>query len=208
MDTPQPLFRLPEISGTEPVAVVEGEKCALACVSAWPNQPRTTTWAGGSRAWRRTDWEPLRGREVSLVADGDDPGSHTVFEELARHLAVNLGCKVRLALPPLELNSDIADWLAEKGPEETQVMVAALLKPYVPEEGDATEDDKEGADRPQLNERMLAQAFAEHPETGDKWRFDSQGRDMAPVGRGAMGGRPARGHSRRGAVHGGHLPQP
>ena len=28
--------------------------------------------------------------------------------------------------------------------------------------------------QPQLNERMLAQAFAEHPETGDKWRFDSQ----------------------------------
>ena len=135
-DTPQPLFRLPTLlEGTGTVAVVEGEKCTLACVSAWPNQP-VTCWAGGAQAWRRTDWEPLRGREVSLVADGDDEGSHTAFEELARHLAVNLDCKVRLALPPLELNSDIADWLAEKGPEETRVMVAALLKPYVPEEGD------------------------------------------------------------------------
>ena len=175
-DTPQPLYRLPEIAGTETgsVAVVEGEKCVEACVSAWPDQPRVTTWAGGAKAWRRTDWTPLRGREVALVADGDDEGSHTVFKELANHLAVNLGCKVRLALPPLELNSDIADWLEEKGPEETRAMVAGLLRPFVPDETDAAAEDAQGDDRPQLNERMLAQAFAEHPETGDKWRFDSQ----------------------------------
>ena len=105
------------------------------------------------------------------MADGDDEGSHTAFEELARYLAVDLDCKVRLALPPLELNSDIFDWLQEKGPEETRVMVAGLLQPYVPEEADATEDDKSD-DRPQLNERMLAQSFAEHPVSGDRWRFD------------------------------------
>ena len=30
-----------------------------------------TTWSGGAASWRESEWLPLAGREVILVADGD-----------------------------------------------------------------------------------------------------------------------------------------
>ena len=173
MSKDRPLFHLPKLlEGTGRVAVVEGEKCVLSCEAAWPDQP-VTCWSGGAKAWRRTDWEPLRGREVSLVADGYDPDSHTAFRELAHHLAADLGCTVKLAEPPLELDSDIADWL-ELLPDKSDVhwIVEELLEDYVPDEADAPAEGDNADDKPALNERMLARGFAEHPVCGDQWRYD------------------------------------
>ena len=105
-----PLYRLPSILAAPPdqgIVVVEGEKCVHACVGLWPEQP-VTTWAGGVKVWKRTDWEPLAGRTVTLVADGDDPG-HACMGEIAARLA-GLGCKVWLVLPPTD-KTDIADWI-------------------------------------------------------------------------------------------------
>ena len=56
-----------------------------------------TTFAGGSGSWRKTDWTPLAGKEVSIWADADDdappdkpkaksrPGQ-TAAMEIAAHL--------------------------------------------------------------------------------------------------------------------------
>ena len=67
----RPLFQLPRLSEPGRVLVVEGEKCVMACETAWPDQI-VTTWSGGSKAWQKTDWEPLRGRAISLMADADE----------------------------------------------------------------------------------------------------------------------------------------
>ena len=57
------------------VTVVEGEKCVDAFVQAWPKSAGlVTTWAGGTGSWRKTDWSPLSGRAVNLIADADTPG--------------------------------------------------------------------------------------------------------------------------------------
>ncbi len=126
----RPLYRLPALlASTGRVAIVEGEKCADAVSAAWPSQT-ITTWAGGAAAWAKTDWQPLRGREVSLIADADEAG-HKAMRGIAVILA-ELGCAVRLALPPLEWHSDIADWLADVGPADTAALVREMLTDFEP----------------------------------------------------------------------------
>ena len=48
------------------------------------------------------------------------------MQSLAAHLH-GLGCKVRIALPPVELDSDVADWIAEGGPAGAAQILAGLL---------------------------------------------------------------------------------
>ena len=108
-----PMYGLPNIAGaTGKVAIAEGEKCVHAAMGAWPRQT-VTCWAGGTNSWDKADWTPLSGRDVSLVADGDVPG-HKAMLALAAHLH-GLGCKVKIALPPVEWDNDIADWIDGTG---------------------------------------------------------------------------------------------
>ena len=136
----RPLYGLPIILGTDGrVIVVEGEKCVHVVNEAWPKTP-VTCWAGGTNAWRLTDWTPLAGREVQLIADADpypEPpkaqvsAGHKAMEALAAHLH-GLGCTVQIALPPPEWDNDIADWIQEQGAKAAGKIVRDLLRPYEP----------------------------------------------------------------------------
>ena len=129
-ESPKPLYRLPEVAASSgKVAIVEGEKCVEAAIRAWPNQT-VTCWAGGTNAWQQTDWSVLAGRSVSLLADGDNPGHHAM-RTLAEHLR-KLGCQVKIALPPVEWDSDVADWIAEGGKAHAAKIIADLLVDYQP----------------------------------------------------------------------------
>ena len=128
----KPLYRLLQLLETSgKVAVVEGEKCAEAVVEAWPSQ-LVVTWAGGAKNWHLTDWSPLRGREVSLLADADDAG-HDGMKGLAKHLH-NLGCNVKIALPNDGDGSDVFDWLQRDGVRSTGQRIARELGVYTPPE--------------------------------------------------------------------------
>lgn len=66
------------------VLVVEGEKCVHLA------EPLLTsfvvlTWSGGSSSWRKSDWTPIKGREVIIWPDADDAG-----REAAAGLAASL----------------------------------------------------------------------------------------------------------------------
>ena len=136
-----PLYRLPEIVDAEKVVIVEGEKCVHAVLAAWPDMA-VTTYGGGSGSWRKTDWQPLAGKDVSIWADADNdgppdkqgkkvrPGQDAALE-IAAHLAT-LGCRVRVAIPEPDGGSDIADWLAV-GKRHAKDKLAALLRDYEPE---------------------------------------------------------------------------
>ena len=116
-DQPHPVYRLPELAAAaadQQVMVVEGEKCADAVAAAF-GRAVVTTWCGGSALVKidHTDWSPLHGRPVLLVADEDAVGRKAMLyiaERLAPH-----GGKIRLALPPGETKDDIADWLERGG---------------------------------------------------------------------------------------------
>jgi CHC2 zinc finger len=72
---PLPLYGLERLAArpTATVVLVEGEKTAEAAQRLLPAMV-TTTWPGGSKAYRHVDFTPLRGREVICIADADQPG--------------------------------------------------------------------------------------------------------------------------------------
>jgi putative DNA primase/helicase len=75
MQLPRPLYSLPDLR-ERPEAVViitEGEKAADAAAKLLP-EAVCTTWAGGCKAWDKTDWQPLQGRRVILWPDNDSEG--------------------------------------------------------------------------------------------------------------------------------------
>ena len=63
---------------------------------------------------------------------GMHPG-HKAMLALALHLH-NLGCQVKIALPPVEWDNDVADWLAEGGKARVNEVMAEFLKDYEPPE--------------------------------------------------------------------------
>ena len=68
MPEPRPLYNLRALLDRpdDPVLVVEGEKCADAAAALLPHYV-AVAWAGGSNAWRKTDWTPLQGRANVLL---------------------------------------------------------------------------------------------------------------------------------------------
>ena len=129
---PRPLYRLPELLADpgKPVAVVEGEKCADAAARVFPDRA-AITWSGGSNAWSKTDWPPLAGRDVLLVADADDSGRKAMAGIAAR--LGGLGCKMRVHLPTGDEGDDIADWDAADSAAAVQERIEAVARPWMPD---------------------------------------------------------------------------
>ncbi|HVT19078.1 MAG TPA: hypothetical protein VHQ90_23235 [Thermoanaerobaculia bacterium] len=109
---PRVLYRLPELAAAvaagSPVFLVEGEKDADALARLGL---AATTSPGGAGKWRADYAEPLRGAQVVLLPDNDEPGRRHM-EEAARTL-VPLAASLRLlVLPGLAKRGDVSDWLA------------------------------------------------------------------------------------------------
>lgn len=73
---PRPLYRLPEILANPdaPILVCEGEKAADAAQKLFPAWI-TITSMHGAQSPEKTDWSPLKGREVFIWPDNDEAGS-------------------------------------------------------------------------------------------------------------------------------------
>ncbi|QDV91074.1 hypothetical protein RAS2_21640 [Phycisphaerae bacterium RAS2] len=100
MSEPRPLFGLPQLVnqavGSQPILVVEGEKCAEAVAGL---SFLVTTSSGGSNAARKTDWRPLAGRQVVIIPDHDAAG--------ARYAADVAACLGRISPPATVMTSSI-----------------------------------------------------------------------------------------------------
>lgn len=120
---PRPLYGLDLLAArpAAPVVVTEGEKAAVAARELLPDYV-AITWPGGSKATAKASFSPLRGRELVLWSDADEPGKAAM--QSVRSLAKNAGAgPVRwLNLPALaEVRGqgalpqgfDAADLLAE-----------------------------------------------------------------------------------------------
>ena len=132
----RPLYRLTELRAGDQarqVVVVEGEKCADA-VAAYSKKTVVVSWVSGSSSWRRTDWAPLHGRKLLLVADGDEPG-HKCMRAIAQ--AMSTHCPdITLVLPPAAANGekaiDIAD-IIETDPKGVAKWIQDHATPYTAE---------------------------------------------------------------------------
>ncbi|MBF0140103.1 MAG: hypothetical protein HQL74_07470 [Magnetococcales bacterium] len=92
---PRPLYNLASLAKfpEKVVFIVEGEKTADAAQRFFECNP-VVTWAGGSKAYKLTDFTPLQGRKIAILPDNDQPGIDAA-EAIATHL-LSLGCIVKI----------------------------------------------------------------------------------------------------------------
>lgn len=134
----RPLYQLSDVlkcHKDRAVLVVEGEKCAEAAAK-WKPDATVTTWHGGTAAWKKTSWAPMKGRRIILVAD-PDPAGWTCMGQIATELTEKRGCEsVRLVLLPFPepgmKGEDIADLIAKR-PNQVAELMQKHLKFWGPE---------------------------------------------------------------------------
>jgi putative DNA primase/helicase len=116
-DARRVLYRLPELLTADPthlVFIVEGEKDADALGKL---ALLATTNPGGTGKWKPDYNEPLRGRQVAILADNDAPGrAHA--RDVAKHLSGIAAVVKVVDLPGLPPKGDVSDWLAAGGTVE------------------------------------------------------------------------------------------
>jgi hypothetical protein len=129
MADPRPLFNLPQIVSSQGQKVVfEGEKAATAAISIGL---LATTFAGGCKAAKKTDYSPLAGTDVLLCPDHDKPGRDAMVE-VANQLAL---LRPQPRVRRLELThlpggaempegGDIFDWIEAHGDAATPETIA------------------------------------------------------------------------------------
>lgn len=130
MPEPRPLFQLPRILGEPdlPIVLVEGEPAATAAAEIFKGAI-AVTWAGGSGAHGKTDWQPLAGRTALFWPDADEPGRRAMAA-IAEQLKA-LGAKVAtLNTTGLPVGWDAHDALAEGFDERAAL---TLLEPAPPD---------------------------------------------------------------------------
>jgi putative DNA primase/helicase len=111
----QVLYRLREVLEAPIVFVVEGEKDAE---TLRDHGFVATTNAGGAKApWLPSFTETLRGREVILIPDNDNPGRQRVLT-IAR---ARLNHAARIVVLELEDGKDVSEWF-ERGHSELELI--------------------------------------------------------------------------------------
>ena len=113
---PRPLYNLHQITKRKKdfVIVCEGEKAAEAASVLYPDAV-VTTMLNGSQAVAKTDWTPLKKREVWLWSDNDTAGKkcmQQVAEQLVKVKAAEIQHINLAVFGKLEPKDDAADLLA------------------------------------------------------------------------------------------------
>lgn len=139
-----PLYNLPEIVKrvNDPILIVEGEKAAQRTKDLLPDYVLSTTMFGAMSP-RKTDWSPLKGRDIVICPDFDDAGKKygdAVFllckEAGARsiqYLPIEKMAREWLGIPEIPKGYDIAD-AKEDGLEEVlkdSQNIEDLIVPYL-----------------------------------------------------------------------------
>ena len=108
----RPLYNLPGIARVSQVVLVEGEKCAQALIDA--NVVATTTMHGAQSSSNKTDWSPMKGKQVIIWPDHDKPGE--VYARAVAKACVAAGsASVVVLTPPADKPAkwDVVDAIAE-----------------------------------------------------------------------------------------------
>ncbi|NQV26674.1 MAG: AAA family ATPase [Rhodopirellula sp.] len=168
MPEPRPLYRLSEVSQSDVVYVVEGEKAADAGCSIGLN---VTTSSGGSNAAEKTDWTPLAGKDVVVIPDNDRPGRK--YAETVAGIVTQLDPPATVRMvdlsndwPDLPDKGDLADWCEAHDATEPETLrerietLASKAEPWIPD----SVTERSGNVR--MMRRAILQRFSEvEPET-------------------------------------------
>src|SRR5262249_39790786 len=103
-----PLYNLPDILAAPPQAIItvlEGEKCTD--LASALGLPYVTTSAHGAKAPWLTDWSPLAGRHVAIIADAGESGEEYAAKVAGLLAALDPPARVQLvSLPGLSDGED------------------------------------------------------------------------------------------------------
>jgi 5S rRNA maturation endonuclease (ribonuclease M5) len=163
-------YRLPELLQADPLAVVfivEGEKDAGNLSRLGEVATTNPEGSSNSKLWDTAPFrEPLRGRDVVILPDNDEPGRKHA-ERVARAIQGHARSVKVLNLPALPAKGDVSDWMDAGGTQAKLRDMVAATKPWKPPartEGHAG-DPKEGDDRERPTQARLLVAIAqEHAE--------------------------------------------
>ena len=127
-------YRLPEvieaIGNGHFIVIVEGEAKADLL---WSWNTPVTCCAGGAKKWRDEHSEFLRGADVVILPDNDEPGRG--HADMVGALLQGIAKSVRmLELPGLGPKEDVVDWAATQWDpvEEFNKLIAREAKPWTP----------------------------------------------------------------------------
>jgi hypothetical protein len=110
--TDHPLYNLPGLIETTKKSIVfEGEKTTESAIKLLPDY-FPTTYSGGHKSWKTTDWKTLKGREVIFFPDNERKAIFE-FNKIAQYLISELKCDAKVVQLPdgLPKNWDVADRL-------------------------------------------------------------------------------------------------
>jgi hypothetical protein len=131
--SPRPLYRLPQILASKsPVVLCEGEKAAVAA-SKILTGVEVSTWSGGAKAIKQTDFSILKGRHVTLWPDHDVPGRRAMetIAQWLRGVAISIRMFDPASLGDLPKGWDAADALAEKDSDLDALREAVTNAPVI-----------------------------------------------------------------------------
>jgi putative DNA primase/helicase len=119
------LYRLPEVLAAKSLLVCEGERD---CETAAKMGIVATCNAGGAAKWRDEYSEPLRRKQVAIIADADEPG-----RKHAQQVATSLFLKAE-SLKVLELpgGKDLSEWLARGGTRDALLELIRTVAEWKP----------------------------------------------------------------------------
>jgi len=108
-----PLYRVNELPEDGIVFITEGEKAAD---EAWKLGLPTVTSSHGSKSAKKSDWSPLARRQVVILPDADDPGSHYAEEVCSILHGLNPPATVTILQLPLVPDSgeDIVEFAEQR----------------------------------------------------------------------------------------------
>jgi DNA-binding CsgD family transcriptional regulator len=110
----------------------EGPRCTEAAINAGLAGVHTTTCSGANSA-KKTDFSPMKGRDVVIVPDNDEPGEKYLRDvaEMA-HKAEAKTIKI-LRLPKLPPKGDVIQWIDAGGTPEQFAKLLEVAEPVTGE---------------------------------------------------------------------------
>ena len=112
----RPLYGLEKLYGDgkyrdhENIIIVKGEKCSEAAQKFFDNHI-VVTYSGGAGSIDFTDWKPLQGKVVLILADNDQPGLNSAL--IVSDKLKKLRCATTVYSRHGDDKTDIADWIED-----------------------------------------------------------------------------------------------
>jgi len=127
------LYRLPEVLAAKSLLICEGEKD---CETARALDIVATCNAGGAGKWRKEYSECLRGKQITVIADADEPG-----RKHAQQVAASLHLRAE-SVKVLEFAQakDLSEWAAMGGTRDALLELIRKAAEWKP----ATQTEKAG----------------------------------------------------------------